>query len=477
MRRSRTRPPSLAIAVAFVVPSLLAAASAQELPLRELRRYGWGTPGASCGAANAAGPPAAVVQHRQDGAGHELRIHDTQRRQEVQRLPLADLPIAVRFRNDGEVEVRLRATQAFLSLSHWYRLRLTDGAIVGERTLDRLADDDPVARAQLRGERAPGAAPCLHRDGRGTLWWHHGARSYVVADGPAHDLALTPDGRFVVLWLPSGLTVVPVAPGDARPLPLPGDTIRAIAPGAAGDELSVVTATDVHVFRATTAKEVRAVPHAVKAVRTVAATPDGLCLALASGAERSSPEVSLLDLGSGRTTTLDARAWALAWSPDGQHLVCVTAEGLVTFSRAGELLAERTVAERGWNHLQAMAVLEARSGPTSGYGASPWQLVVTETRLGLAHFDTTSFMPREQPASDGDVPTDRVAYRLRSHFGSQQWIATTRNTFVLHDEARRSTLGTMQLTGHVGLVVTAPAARRVSAPGDQQLIVCERAPR
>lgn len=477
MARSCTRSPSLAIAAAFVVPILLAASTAQELPLRELRRYGFCQPATSCGAANAAGTLAAVVQHRQDGAGYELCLHDTQLRQQVKRLPLADLPIAVRFRNDGEVEVRLRATQAFLSLSHWYRLRLTDGAVVGERTLDRVADDDPVARAQLRGEREPGEVPCLYRDGRGTLWWRHGERSYVVADGAAHDLALTPDGRFVVLWLPSGLTVVPAETGPGRQLPMPGERVRGIAPGGAGDEFVVVTATDAHVFRATTAKEVRAVPHAVKAVRTVAATPDGLCLALASGAERSNPEVSLLDLGSGRTTTLDARAWALAWSPDGQHVVCVTAEGLVTFSRAGELLAERTVAERGWNHLQAMAVLEARSGPTSGYGASPWQLVVTETRLGLAQLDTTSFMPREPPASDGDVPTDRVAYRLRSRLGPQQWIATKRNTFVLHDEARRSTLGTMQLTGQVGLVVTAPAARRVAALVDQQLIVFERAPR
>ncbi len=436
---------------------------AQLSPFVELRR--WRSPDVVCAACDAAGTIAALGMRDASGESWEVLLYDPRARRELRRLPLAKKPIAVRVRDSDHVEVRVRDRDTFLSLSHWHRLRVTDGVEVGEPALDRLEDDDPAARARMSGEWKPGPGPCVFRDAEGSVrWWRDGA-SNVITDGRIRAMELSADGRFVILWLPSRLLAVPVAGGEATRLPVASEDVHAIEAGSEGDEVLVVTTQAVHVFRAGTGRVVRTVPHAVRGVYSysVALAPGGGLLAIAAGG--STPDV-LLDLDSGRTIELLGAGYALAWSPDGQRLARGTNTKFYSLTRDGRLMSEGDVPERmNVGSVDISGALERR------YGANANVLALDGDIDAWCFFDGSvavvhdAAMARNTPSA--------VLLRLWERLGPSELIATQQTRLVRCDAASWRPTGEVDLQIPVSSAVVARAVRRVAAIAGPEVIVFE----
>lgn len=296
------------------------AVRAQEPPrLEVLREWRWTTTTTvRCGAGDLATGLVALCQRESPQAGWQLVLYDGSDGREKRRFALAKEPAEVRFTVPGSVDVRLRDLDAFLSPSHWYRLRCDDGAQVGEPWPRDLREDDAVQnRKLLRGEATPGAVPCVFSDQEGVVSWWDGARPLPLVDRHARGLAMTPDGRFAVLWLATRIVVVPVAGGDVQRIQLPREATLALLPGDTGDEFWIVTQSDLRLLRAGSQREVRRVPHDVAGITGAALAPGGGPFAFARGGENA----MLVDAATGRATELEARGVSVVWSLDGKRIV------------------------------------------------------------------------------------------------------------------------------------------------------------
>ncbi|MBM4061308.1 MAG: hypothetical protein FJ265_09485 [Planctomycetes bacterium] len=297
-----------------------AAAHAQEPPrLEVLREWRWAvTTTVRCGAGDAARGLVALGLRETEASGWQLVLYAASDGREVRRFALAKEPAEVRFLVPGCVDVRLRDRDAILSTSHWHRLRCEDGKPVGEPWPRDRRDEDPVlARKLLRGEESPGETPCVYADREGVVSWFDSARSQPLVDRHARGLALTPDGRFAVVWLATRIVVVPAAGGEPQRIDLPREDVRALLPGDSADEFWIVTTGDLRLLRAGSRREVRRLPHEVEGITRAALAAGGGPFAFARGVERA----VLVDAAPGRVQELDARGDTVVWSLDGKRVV------------------------------------------------------------------------------------------------------------------------------------------------------------
>jgi hypothetical protein len=425
-----------------------------------------------CGAADPTGAVAAIGRRDASGAGWEVLLWDPNARAPLRTLPLQKRPIDVRFDDPEHVDVRLASTDAALSLSHWHRFRVADGAAVGEPVLCRVSDDDGARkrvreRSLSRASVEPGPEPCVFREQDAVSWWKDGV-SVPIADFAVRDVALTADGRFTIVWLPSRLVAIPAGGGDPRTLPVTSETIRAIDAGANGDELVVVTADAVRVLRVGTSREIRNVPLAAERASDAALAPGGGLLAIAFAFDQKlgfDQKVVLLDLDSGRVKHTTVGANTIAWTPDGRRLACAPSP-FCSVDREGNVLGE-SVAGGGFGGnadfffglgmgRDVHAHLAALDGDTDVWSWCGRTVCVT---MGKEPDKSTSvpFVVREQLSPREVIATDGMRLRICE---LQSW----------------ESIADFDLRADAGMLGIARAARRIAVVAGPEIVVVDLLP-
>ncbi|HEX5050818.1 MAG TPA: hypothetical protein VFZ65_03520, partial [Planctomycetota bacterium] len=436
---------------------------AQESPFVELQRWHWRSPDVLCGSCDESGRIAAYGTH-DPRTGWELVLYDPRERTELGRFPLHERPVDVRFRDAQHVEVRLPDSDAFLSLSHWHRLRRSDGVEVGEPVLCRVEDDDPAARARFRGREKMGLATGLCLDEAGTLCWWQQGKAHAITDRLVHDLVWTPDGRFVLVWLPSRLVVVNSADGSTKLLPVHSEDVRAVVGGSNGDEVLVVGTASVQVVRASTGVALRTVPHPGEHVVAAALVPGGSELAMARGTPQD--DIRLLELQSGRTKVIDRKATAIAWSPDGRRLACFGEGGFAAFDRDGRALWDGGSDERAAG--RPNTVVADGFVPTSlaTYYTNRWRLLALDGDL-----DAFCCPLQSVGMLRGALPAESLASELQlwGSLGARELLATKDDRMHLCDGAWRSTAA-LDVGAPISLASVSRTARRVAVVTDAELL-------
>jgi len=417
---------------------------AQQSPFVELRRWPWRTPDVSCAAGDAAGTIVALGMKAAAGDGFEIVLYDPTVRRELRRLPLARKPSEVRFRVADHVDVRLREHDTFLSLSHWHRLALVDGREVGDAVLHRLEDDEPAVRALLQGRREPGPGPTAYRNAGGSVCWWRDGKSHAITDAELHALELTADGRFAVLWLPSRIVAVPVGGGETSLLDVPSEDVRAIEAGDHGDEVLVVTTSEVRCFRAGSGRQVRRVSHTADVVAAALAAGGPLALAQGDGGS----DVVLLDLLSGRETSIDTKARALSWTADGQRLLC-SGTGITSFTREGRPLWSGEAAHLYGQQHRLLAIDGKTDVWHGGFNRVTW----VEGRL----------VPANSTKADLFLPWGMLA--------TNELVCSDADRLLLCDAVTWQGEQELDLGADIAAVAVAPAVRRVAVIAGSELIV------
>ena len=435
---------------------LAGGAVAQETPFVELCRYRWRTPPVACVAQDAAGSVVAYAvavapvgdEAAAGGTKWELVTYDPRDRRETARCLLPFEPKGLRVREPGHVDVRVRDHDRWLSWFHWHTLRLADGAVVGEPVRYAVTDDDPMAGSKLRDAWEPAQPPRPFFRADGSLAWGEADREHAITDRVLRGVAMTPDGRFAVLWLPSRLVAIAFDGRAPRDLGLRSEAVAAVTAGANGDEVLVLSDRAVDVVRCG-GGEARRLETPVAQPWHAALQPAGSLLAIAAGHNGA----ALLDMATGAVEDLGEGYGRVAWLRDGASVVGTSRTTITCWDEHGR---EAWRLGEQWDR----KVLHFAAHGFAGAAPAPWNIVPVERDRVFESYERQTWL--RTPA--GDCDAGGFAQRhVAAALGGGEVLVVDAGGLGIWDAATQELRRRVDFDAPIGAVAVAGTSRRIAA--------------